>query len=176
MQHPVEGIQWRHHSELKANDYNPNMVLNAELNLLEHNLIQYGWIQPILTTPSGYIIDGFHRWRLAQESKALLARDEGMVPCCVMPIDEGAARILTIRMNRAKGTHVAIRMSAIVHDLIDVYGLTADFIAAELGATRAEIDLLYQENVFTAKKISQYRYSKAWVPVEVKSERKPSVQ
>jgi len=76
--------------------------------------------------------------------------------------------LCTIRMNRAKGSHVAVQMSEIIHQLIDEHNLDPNEIAQEIGATKDEINLLYQDGVFKMKNIKDYKYSKAWYPAEVK--------
>jgi hypothetical protein len=73
-------------------------------------------------------------------------------------------RPLTIRINRAKGTHVAVEMSAIVRELIAEHGVSREMIAAEIGGTKDEVELLAQEGVFAAKDIKNWAYSKAWYP------------
>lgn len=170
MKHPIDNIEWLPAESLSANDYNPNVVYNPELKLLEHSLLQTGWIQPVLVNTNRIIIDGFHRASLARDSSKLLARDGGLVPCAVLDISDAEARLMTIRINRAKGTHVAIRMSDIVKSLIDEHGMGVEDIALGIGATRAEVDLLYQGDVFTAKDIKNAKYSKAWVPEEAPAE------
>jgi len=95
-----------------------------------------------------------------------MARDGGMVPCCVLDVSDSEARMMTIRINRAKGAHQAKRMSGIIQSLIDDYGLTRDEIKKGIGATTAELDLLYAGDVFIARDIKNAKYSKAWVPVE----------
>lgn len=136
---PISRIEWRKARDLQANGYNPNVVFTPELKLLERSILKTGWVQPILITPKGTIIDGFHRHRLAQDSKKLLEKYSGLVPCAVLDIDESQAMILTIRMNRAKGTHIAVRMSEIVHKLIDEYNLPPEQIAQEIGATKMKL-------------------------------------
>jgi len=142
------------------------MVQVPELRLLERSILTNGWIQPIIINPDGMIIDGFHRWRISQESAGLKARFHGLVPCVVMPLTKPQAMLLTIRINRAKGTHMAFRMSEIVRELIDTHHYDPQEISVEIGATKDEVDLLYQDGVFSRKKIKDYVYSNAWYPVE----------
>lgn len=168
MNDPINRIEWREAESLKANSYNPNVVFTPELKLLERSILKTGWVQPILITEDGTIIDGFHRHRLAQDSAALRERYAGKVPCAVMDISSSQAMILTVRMNRAKGSHVAVRMSEIVKTLLDDHGLDPQEVANELGATKEEIDLLYQDGVFKMKNIKDYKYSKAWIPSDTK--------
>lgn len=164
--HPIDNVVWRPAAELQANAWNPNFVLEPELRLLERSILRTGWVQPILVTPLLTIIDGYHRYRLALESEAIRARDGGLVPTVEMPVSEPEAMVLTVRMNRAKGVHAAFRMSALVRALIDEHGYARDRVGAELGMEPNEVDLLHQEGVFDAKRIAEYRYSKAWVPGE----------
>lgn len=168
MTDPINSIEWREAKSLNANDYNPNVVFTPELKLLERSILKTGWVQPILIADDGTIIDGFHRHRLAQDSEPLKKKYNGMVPCAVMNITKAEAMILTVRMNRAKGSHVAVRMSEIVKTLLDEHGLDPQEVAQELGATKEEIDLLYQDGVFKMKNISEYKYSKAWVPSDTR--------
>ena len=88
------------------------------------------------------------------------------MPCAVLDVTRDQAMILTVRMNRAKGSHVAVRMSKIIHELIDVHAYDPAEIALEIGATKEEITLLYQDDVFEAKNIPSWEYSKAWYPHE----------
>lgn len=163
---PISRIEWRDAATLDANDYNPNFVFSPELRLLEHSLLTTGWVQPILIDPERRIIDGFHRARLARDSAAMIARYDRLVPCATLMVDRPQAMLLTIRMNRAKGTHTAVKMSAIIRELLDVHGLSPAAVAEAIGATAAEVDLLHQDGVFAAKKIPEHRYSKAWYPAE----------
>ncbi|HLK60327.1 MAG TPA: ParB N-terminal domain-containing protein [Chthonomonadaceae bacterium] len=163
---PINCIEWRDVDSLNANAWNPNMVMNPELKLLEISLLSTGWVQPILITPDGTIIDGFHRWMLSRESKVLRQRYGGKVPCAILEVSPAEAKMLTVRMNRAKGCHGAVRMSELVKSLIDEHGCSPAEVAREIGATRDEVDLLYQDSIFKARNIEHYRYSRAWVPAE----------
>lgn len=164
---PITTILWVPADELDANGWNPNRVHKPELRLLEHSLLSTGWVQPILVNPQGLIIDGFHRWRLSQDSKRVRERWHGKVPVAVLDLDRGQSMLLTVRINRAKGTHVAVQMSQIVHELLEEHGYSVEHIARELGATKAEVELLAQDGVFTAKNIAKHAYSPAWYPKDV---------
>jgi len=163
---PIDNIQWIDAEKLDGNDYNPNVVFTPELKLLERSILKTGWVQPILISKDYIIIDGFHRWRLSQDSKKIKEQYKGKVPCAVLDIQRPQAMILTVRMNRAKGSHIAVQMSEIVHQLIDKYKIDIQEIAQEIGATKDEIDLLYQDGVFKMKNIAKYKYKNAWYPHE----------
>ena len=164
MKDPIENIQWIDVKDLIANDYNPNMVFNQELKSLERNILDIGWVQPIIVSKDNIIIDGFHRTMLSRDSKKLQDKYKGKVPCVVFDVSRDKAMILTVRMNRAKGSHVAVRMSEMVKELIDNHKWDAQDLAKELGATKKEIELLYQDGVFKMRNIKSYKYSKAWYP------------
>lgn len=164
MSQPIDNITWVDPKTLTANDYNPNRVFDTELKLLEHSIISNGWIQPILVTKQNVIIDGFHRWRLALDSKKLQDLTDGKVPVATLDITEPERMLLTIRINRAKGTHVAIKMSEIIQSLIEDYGYDIQSICKGIGAGKKEVELLMMRDVFEAKDIKNYKYSKAWVP------------
>ena len=120
---PIDRVEWVDASTLTANHYNPNAVHVQELTLLELSILKTGWIQPILASTERIIIDGFHRWTLALKSVRLREKYQGRVPVVLLPITEPDAMMMTIRINRAKGTHVAVRMSAVVHSLVHDHGL-----------------------------------------------------
>lgn len=164
MDNPIDRIEWRDAATLKANAWNPNYVLTPELRLLERSLLKTGWVQPVLINPEGIIIDGFHRWRLSLDSPAVKARFGGKLPCAILCVTEAEAMLLTVRMNRAKGSHSALRMGDLVKRLLTEFGYDRAEIAVEIGASKEEVDLLAQESVFTQRNIDSYRYSRAWVP------------
>lgn len=120
---PVDCVLWVKNSEVEANDYNPNQVAPPEMKLLEISILEDGYTQPIVTFDEGKIrtvIDGFHRTRVAKESKYIIERIHGYVP--VVTINEHksdkANRIAsTIRHNRARGKHMVSAMSDIVIEL-----------------------------------------------------------
>ena len=155
-------------SGLNANNYNPNVVQNAELKLLERSILTNGWIQPILASKDGTIIDGFHRWWLSNNSKAVIDKYHGKVPVAILDVPKREAMTISIRINRAKGTHVAIKMSKIVDELINNEKMDKQQIAESIGATLDEVELLSKKDVFKVKNIADHKYSRAWMPIVVK--------
>lgn len=170
---PISKIEWREASTLKANHWNPNRVHKPELRLLEHSLLSTGWIQPILINKNGMVIDGFHRWRLSQDSAAVKERYGGKLPVAVLPVEDDEAMAITVRINRAKGTHAAVEMHKLVGALLNDFGWSREQIAREIGAHINEVDLLLQDGVFKAKDIKNWAYSKAWYPAEGKFDSEP---
>lgn len=164
-QMPINNVQWIDVNELKANDYNPNVVFTKEMELLKFSLLKQGWIQPVLVTQDYEIIDGFHRSSLAKADKQVQKMTGGKVPVVVMNLSEPQRMLLTIRINRAKGSHVAVKMSDIIKSLVNDYGMPVKDICKEIGATKDEIELLQLEDVFKKHNVNkESKYSKAWIP------------
>ena len=161
-QDPISNVKWIEVEKLNANDYNPNVVLNKELKLLELSVLKNGWIQPILINNDNTIIDGFHRSYLSRNSKLLKEKYNGKVPCVVMELSEAERMLLTIRINRAKGNHVAFKMHEIVKTLVDKHEVSMEYIQESIGASKDEVELLYKDGVFDALNIKEHKYSRAW--------------
>lgn len=151
---PLERIEWCDPFTLDANDYNPNVVMNMEMELLKLSIIKIGWIQPALITPQRLIIDGFHRTTIAR-------LNQWEVPCVVLELSEIERMMLTIRINRAKGTHMALRMADIIKRLAEC-GATDEQICEGIGASRKELDLLRQPDIFKRFNLDKWKYSNAW--------------
>jgi ParB-like chromosome segregation protein Spo0J len=185
-EHPISNIQWVKVSALQANDYNPNVVVSPEFKLLKFSLLKQGWLQPILVckkvvnsedipqdngltvvaeTVVYEIIDGFHRATLAKTDKDVAAMTGGLVPVCVMDLTEADRKMLTIRINRAKGSHVAVKMHDIIVSLINDHGLSIKDVCQGIGADKSEVELLLTDNVFKKLDIENTPYSRAWEPL-----------
>lgn len=162
---PLSKIQWIDVNKLKANDYNPNVVLTNELKLLQLSMLKNGWIQPVLVTQDYDIIDGFHRSTLCKINKDINKMTDGKVPCVILNLSKPERILLTVRINRAKGNHIALKMNKLIQELINTYGLSKKYVAENLGATEREIELLLYDDVFDKYKLTEETlYSEAWKP------------
>ena len=171
---PILNVQWIYVDKLEANDYNPNVVYSKEMELLKLSILKNGWIQPILATHNYVIIDGFHRVSIAKVDKKVREMTGGKVPVVLMTLSEPERMLLTIRINRAKGQHVAVKMSDIIKTLVNEYAMPIEEICRQIGATKDEIELLLMDSVFKKYDITkESKYSKAWIPnYDVKKTRK----
>lgn len=151
---PLLNVVWKDPMTLTSNDYNPNVVMSTEMELIKYSILQTGWIQPVLIDQKNIIIDGFHRTTIAR-------LNHWEVPCAVLDLNEKERMMLTIRINRAKGSHIAVRMSSIITKLKGL-GCPDEEIRAGIGASQTEIDLMMKPDVFAAFKLENYQYSKAW--------------
>lgn len=170
--HPISRVQWVSVNDLRANSYNPNVVLTPEMKLLSFSLLKQGWIQPILVSSdpeerSGKyeVIDGFHRFTLAKTDPRVNAMTKGLVPVVIMELSQAERMMLTIRINRAKGNHMAIKMHEIVSTLHHGLGVPLKDICEGIGADKHEVETLMAENVFIKRDVANVPYSKSWVPL-----------
>lgn len=164
---PVDCVLWVKNDMVQANDYNPNSVAPPEMQLLEISILEDGYTQPVVTyseADNRTVVDGFHRTRVAKESKQIIERVHGYVP--VVTINEHKTgkndRIAsTIRHNRARGKHQVNAMSDIVLELKN-RNWTNDRISRELGMDKDEILRLCQitglEGLFKDEE-----FSKSWL-------------
>jgi ParB-like chromosome segregation protein Spo0J len=160
LESPIEKIEWIDPNTLTANNYNPNFVFTKEMRLLELSIKKQGWLQPILITRNKTIIDGFHRHTIAK-------RNNWLAPCAILDLDETERKLLTVRINRAKGTHIAVRMSELIQGLLDS-GVSKKQIAEEIGADEDEVDILALKDIFEKFDLDNHKYSKAWIPSKSK--------
>lgn len=163
---PVDFVRWIPFEDVEANDYNPNTVAPPEMKLLEKSIKQDGYTQPIVTWSDKdrtEVVDGFHRNRVARESKEVGARILGRLP--IVSINEGREdrgdRIAaTIRHNRARGKHQVAAMSEIVIEL-KRRNWSDKRIGNELGMDPDEILRLTQITGL-AEMFADREFSEAW--------------
>jgi hypothetical protein len=128
--------------ELKPNNYNPNIVLTANLELLQNSILLNGWTLPIVATPDLVIIDGYHRWLVSgREPLKSKLQIEGRVwvPVVFVAHDDEAKNMYgTVAHNRARGVHQLAPMKNIVKQLLAT-GKTIEEIGRELGMRGEEI-------------------------------------
>lgn len=135
---PLKEIQFVDRDLLKANDYNPNKVLEKNLQLLIQSILTNGFCFPIVCRPDMTIIDGFHRWTVSgrEPLKSLLG---GKVPIVIVAHEDESKNVYgTITFNRARGTHLLEPMENIVKELLEK-GKSVEEIAKETGMAPEEI-------------------------------------
>lgn len=147
---PVDCVQWVPVEQIQENSYNPNQVAPPEKRLLYISLLRNGFTQPLVVWPDrpGHysLVDGFHRYTLAQQRSVLRQRLHGYLPVVAITADEAhktQRMAATIRHNRARGQHQIQAMSAIVQELTRL-GWDDKKIATELGMDSDEVLRLKQ--------------------------------
>ena len=160
---PIMNIVWKKVNDLSKNDYNPNIVFNNELNLLKFSIINNWFIQPILINNNWIIIDWFHRFMLSSTDKDILKKYNWYVPCVIFNISDEEAKTMTLRINKAKWSHMALQESEIIKSLIKAW-VNKTEIQKQTWLTKDEIELFEKENVLKKRNLDKYKYSQAWEP------------
>lgn len=135
---PLKNIKFISRDLIKPNDYNPNKVLEKNLQLLTESILNNGFCFPIVIRPDYTIIDGFHRWCVSgrEPLKSIL---KNQVPVVIVEHDSISDDMAgTITFNRARGTHLLEPMENIVNKLLSE-GLTVEEISKKLGMSNEEI-------------------------------------
>lgn len=132
-------------SKIISNDYNPNLVATAEMELLALSIRESGLTQPIVTFYDSEIdiyivIDGFHRYVILK-SRFMCQK----IPVVVIEGNIKQRMASTIRHNRARGKHQVVSMSDLICDMMEL-GWTGQQVAYELGMEMEEVLRLQQVN------------------------------
>jgi ParB-like chromosome segregation protein Spo0J len=142
-------------------------VLRPDLKLLSQSIEKYGIISPIVVQKSsGFIIDGFHRVVSIATSKRLKSMYGNKVPVHVVDCDDIEAMIMHISLNRARGSIVNHHLSRTVKKIHQSGKYTAAALEDVLGMSMIELDMLLDGSLIKMRKVSEHKYSKAWVPIE----------
>lgn len=163
---PVDCVQWIPTEKVQANDYNPNTVAAPEMKLLEISITEDGYTQPIVSwiNEDVYeVVDGFHRNRIARESKVVGERVHGYLPLVVINgtrTGKGDRIAATVRHNRARGKHRIDGMSDIVLEL-KRRNWSDKKIATQLGMDADEVLRLAQITGL-AEMFADREFSEAW--------------
>ena len=135
---PLKNVQIVDRDKLRANDYNPNVVSEQNLELLVQSILTNGWTMPIVVRPDYTIIDGFHRWTVSGR-EPLNSKLGNKVPVVIVDHkDEAEDMYGTVTHNRARGTHQLEPMKAIIKKLFNE-GKTTKEICKQLGMRPEEV-------------------------------------
>lgn len=135
---PIKNVRIVDRDILKPNDYNPNKVMEHDMELLQQSIMTNGWTMPIVVRADMVIIDGFHRWTLSGR-EPLRTMLDNKVPIVVVEHATHEEDVYgTVTHNRARGTHLLEPMKAIVKELLEA-GKTVPEISKQLGMSKEEI-------------------------------------
>lgn len=162
---PVYNVRRVSVDDVVANTYNPNKVAPPEMKLLEVSIWEDGFTQPVVTffdeSKGKYVVvDGFHRYTIAKESKRIREREENTIPVVVIDKQMGDRMASTIRHNRARGTHNVELMSSIVSELVEM-GKGDAWICKHIGMSADELLRLKQITGLAAL-FKDKDFSRAW--------------
>ncbi|MEL3922147.1 ParB N-terminal domain-containing protein [Aeromonas enteropelogenes] len=123
-----------------------------------------GFTQPIIVqrTKAGFIIiDGYHRYAIAENDKYIRNHTHGYVPVVILEQEDRAALMAaTVRHNRARGSHQISLMSELVKELSQL-GLTDLDIGIKLGMDADEV-LRLKQITGLCELFSDVEFSAAW--------------
>ena len=165
---PVSNVRIVDRNLLKPNDYNPNKVVEQNLDLLVQSILTNGWTLPIVCRPDYTIIDGFHRWTVSGR-EPLKTKLGGKVPVVIVDHEGNRDEDIygTITHNRARGTHLLEPMRKIIQELLE-RGKSVPEISKQLGMSKEEI---FRLSNFTREDFLELlagkEYSKAYLIKDV---------
>lgn len=135
---PLRELKFIDRDLVKPNDYNPNKVLEKNLELLMESILSNGFCFPIVIRPDYTIIDGFHRWCVSgrEPLKTMLGNKIPVVVVAHKSRTDDMAG--TVTFNRARGTHLLEPMEHMVQELLD-QGLEVKEICKKLGMSAEEV-------------------------------------
>lgn len=151
--------------KVKANDYNPNSVAPPEMELLETSIWEDGYTQPVVTfydkdQDMYIVVDGFHRYTVANRSERVRQREGGTLPIVVINKDLSDRMASTIRHNRARGSHNIELMSNIVAELVEM-GKSDRWICQHIGMSVDEL-LRLKQITGVAALFANREFSDSW--------------
>tara|TARA_B100000287_G_scaffold427480_1_gene477191 strand:+ start:2765 stop:3298 length:534 start_codon:yes stop_codon:yes gene_type:complete len=135
-------------------------VVSPDYRRLTNSIIKYGILSPIVCQKNGKIIDGYHRWTVANEQNIKT------VPVVIVDCDDVDAMLLHIDMNRSRGVVVAKYLSRMLKRIIASGKYSYQDLQLKLEMTSDEFDVLADGSLIKMRKIKQHNYSPAWVPIE----------
>jgi ParB-like chromosome segregation protein Spo0J len=154
-------------SVLNKPTWHATHVLRPDLLVLSGSLADYGFMSPIIVQKStNIIIDGYHRWMLVKDNKHMNKKFDGLVPVRYVDCDSLEARAMHMRLNRGRGALVAHKVSDIVRELIASGAYEEQDFDRILSMKYDELEILMDGTILKRKKISEHKYSRAWVPIE----------
>lgn len=160
-------INYIHGSDLISAPWRSTYVLKPDQKILVSSLRNFGWVAPILVQEkSGMIIDGHERWMIAANDSVIQDRDSGMIPANVVDCSDIEAMVMHVKVNRARGIMHAKALRGTILKILRSKAYTEDELRVEFGMTRDEMMLFSGASFLKGRKISEHKYSKAWVPIE----------
>lgn len=138
-------------------------IVSPDYKRLEKSVETFGFLNPIIIQKNGTIIDGFHRWKIANDNKI------NKIPVVVVDVDDIDAMLLHIDLNRYRGIVVAKYLSRIIKRILESNKFSYDDLRQRMSMTSEEFDVLADGTLIKMRKIKQHTYSPAWVPIESKN-------
>ena len=155
-------------SSIRPADWRTTHILKPDLKLLVKSMVEYGWLSPIIVRKSdSKIIDGFHRWMIADQDAEFRGKYGDLVPVLFVDVDLIDAMMMHIRLNRSRGQIMAKYLSLVVRDILVSKKYDTKDLRSALIMTDEELAVLIDGSLIKHRNIKEHKYSKAWIPVEI---------
>jgi hypothetical protein len=142
-------------------------ILRPDLLVLSKSLFDFGFIYPILVQKStNIVIDGNERLMLARGQKQIRGKIGETIPVVYVDCDAIDAKLMHVRINRGRGTMLAKPVSAIIRNIVQSRKYKKEDMDSILQMKHDEFNLMIDGSLLKHRKVSEHKYSRAWVPVE----------
>jgi len=135
-------------------------IVKPDFKQLTSSVKTYGMLSPIIAQKDGTIIDGYHRWVIANENRIK------NVPVVYVDVDKIEAILLHIDLNRYRGVVISKFLSRLIQRISASGRYSDEKLCTRMGMTWDEFDVLKDGSLVKMRKIKQHTYSPAWVPIE----------
>lgn len=167
-EHPCSSVYWVHPGQITLFPGDNGFLDEKRTELLQRSLLSDGMIAPLLVTPPDeagqlFLLDGYRRYQLFQQSRPLQVRLQGLLPVCearmtsAQPVNACALRI---RLNRARGVQTVEQLMEKVRFLSEK-GWSQGRIGQELGMEEDEVLRLLQLSGLRHL-FADHEFSQAW--------------
>lgn len=163
----ARAVGWVEASVLKPAPWRTTYIIKTDMEVLARSMEDYGWLQPLVVQAStGVIIDGNYRWEIASNIPKLMKATNSQVPAIMVDCDDVDAMIMHGRLNRGRGSVLARRLSRIVQQVLRSKKFGEPDIKRMFAMHNDEMDMMVDGTLLKDRKISEHKYSNAWVPIE----------
>lgn len=139
-------------------------ILTPDFRLLRQSMERYGWLQPLTCRASDRtIIDGTHRWMIANKDRHLGAS----TPVVWVDCDDTDAMLLHLQLNRGRGELLNKDVSKVMKAIIRGQKYDETELREMLRMSSDEFDVLADGTLVKMRNVKRHEYSRGWVPVEV---------
>ena len=153
--------------ELVVAPFKATYILRPDLLVLSKSLYDFGFIYPLLVQKStNVVIDGNERLMLARGQKQIREKIGEEIPVVFVDCDSIDAKLMHIRINRGRGTMLAKPVSAIIRNIMQSRKYKKEDMDSILQMKHDEYNLMIDGSLLKHRKVSEHKYSRAWVPVE----------
>jgi ParB-like chromosome segregation protein Spo0J len=164
-------IDWVELDSLKLAPWRSTYVLKPDLEVIARSMFDHGWLAPLLVNKTDMnVVDGNYRLQIALSKKDFQNQYGTKAPVVFVETDDCGAQLLHLQLNRGRGSLTAKGVSRIVRTLLRSRKLSEKELKQTLAMRSDEFDLLIDGTLLKSKKISEHKYSQAWIPIEAPAE------